>query len=178
MMIKHLMNLDELHPFAISPTNRIECDFAKFQQMQMASEKFPAGIDISKIRFYNLGATCYINTGLQILFRTTNFIQDIAFSHIDPSSIDNILYSLLEVASQISQSTVNAIDLTEFVAALRKSHPEFEPNTQHDCDDFLAVVWGSLPNNLKAKWSLIFDQQIVCSNNPNHIGKKQTPSTK
>lgn len=100
----------------------------------------------------NLGNTCFLNSGLQCLFNTPSFVDEILLndenSPIHPktelnNSLGSIFISLFNKVWSKSRNE-SVIKPSEFKDALGQQHFQFKDYRQHDCQEFLALLLGTL----------------------------------
>ncbi len=93
----------------------------------------------------NLGNTCFMNTGIQILIHNSAFLNDFISSNINsnPSSISNSFYSLLK-----NYNGNNNYSLKAFHNLFQNKHREFSNYNQNDCLEFIRVFLEDLNQEL------------------------------
>ena len=93
----------------------------------------------------NLGNTCFMNTGIQILIHNSAFLNDFISSNINsnPSSISNSFYSLLK-----NYNGNNYSSLKTFHNLFQNKHREFSNYNQNDCLEFIRIFLEDLNQEL------------------------------
>ena len=106
--------------------------------------------DNNIIGLKNLGNTCYINSGLQIILHLKIFVNNLyKESRLLKNQVSN---SLIQIIDNISNYIDNGIkeddDISispyEFKNIFAKNHPLFNNNEQQDCVEFLRILFEDL----------------------------------
>ena len=123
--------------------------------------------------FRNFANTCYMNSGLQCLFATPTVVKyftdgnstcsqnnsDLKDDQVDnklsPLSANNTAPSISErfgpLVKDVWAGEYSTLKPSGFKSTLELNHPQFKGSVQHDCQEFLALLLGSLHEELKAK---------------------------
>lgn len=129
---------------------------------------FTRGIEIYDnkfIGFNNLGNTCYLNSGLQILFHLKNFI--INLSNIKDFQNKQITRSLVLLIEQIKNImnfsnldfSMQAISPYEFKRCFEYKHSLFNNDDQQDCAEFLRFLLEDISQeNNRIKKKFIYEE--------------------
>ena len=105
----------------------------------------------------NLGNTCFMNAGLQCLLNNPLLVQ--YFMRTFPKESDRNLRddcltacfaALFSRVWSESRPDHNALKPAEFKEALGRTHSQFKDFRQHDCQEFLALLLGTLQEQLSA----------------------------
>lgn len=93
----------------------------------------------------NLGNTCFMNSGLQCLLSTPTmvqfFLKQIPEENANPDSLAAHFTNLFH---KVWSGKYSIVKPTEFHHALATHHSQFKDYRQHDCQEFLALVLGTL----------------------------------
>ena len=102
-----------------------------------------------KVGLRNIGSTCYMNTTLQILFHTPEFVRTL-FNYRKEGKIDKektpLTYSLYGLLLQYSNSDV-PIGPNMFKGCFANKFPDFSSG-QHDSIEFLRILFGHIENEI------------------------------
>ena len=106
-------------------------------------------IIFSKIGLNNLGNTCYMNTGLQNLIHSKDFIERLLSkkSLID-SNITPITKQFLNLCQNISNSGTKSIKPEDFKYYFSKKHSEYRGYGEHDTQEFCRILLEDMNKEL------------------------------
>ena len=102
----------------------------------------------------NLGNTCFMNAGIQCLFSNTKLVD--YFINIYPhenvpllpnNSLTSCFVTLLKQVWSTNRVD-SVVKPVEFKEALGQIYPQFRDYRQHDCQEFLALLLGTLHDQL------------------------------
>ncbi|XP_065212556.1 ubiquitin carboxyl-terminal hydrolase 4-like [Planococcus citri] len=97
----------------------------------------------------NLGNTCFMSTGIQCLVATTSlvrfFLKKLSASNLDENSLTMQFTELLQKMWSGQYSIVHPM---KFKQALGSYYPQFKDCSQHDCQEFLALLLDALHQQL------------------------------
>ena len=102
-----------------------------------------------RVGLNNIGCTCYMNTTLQILFHTPEFVRTL-FNYRKEGKIDEektpLTYSLYGLLLQYSNSDI-PIGPDMFKRCFADKFPDFSSG-QHDSIEFLRILFGHIENEI------------------------------
>ena len=108
--------------------------------------------------FYNFANTCYMNSGLQCLLATPTLVKyftEYEGPSKDTSESDNgqenmsILPDFQPLLRDVWAGDYNLLKPIHFKESLSKAHPQFSGAHHHDCQEFLALLLGSMHEDLR-----------------------------
>ncbi|EEB11671.1 predicted protein [Pediculus humanus corporis] len=93
----------------------------------------------------NLGNTCFMNSGLQCLLNTPTMVQFFMKQvSEDTANPDSLATHFMNLFQKVWSGKYSKVKPTDFHQALGSHHSQFKDYRQHDCQEFLALVLGSL----------------------------------
>ena len=123
-------------------------------------------IDDNKfIGFNNIGNSCYLNSGLQILIHLKNFVNYLF--NIKDFHNKQLTYSLILLIDQIkniisiSKSDYSNLSISpsDFKSKFENKHSLFNNNDQQDCSEFLRVLLEDISKeNNRIKGNYIYEE--------------------
>ena len=99
------------------------------------------------IGFNNLNNTCYLNSGLQILFHLKNFVNNLFnIKDLNNKQLTNSLILLIDQIKNIislSKSDYSNLSISpsDFKSKFENKHSLFSNDDQQDCSEFLRFYW-------------------------------------
>ena len=140
-------------------------------------------ITTSKIGLQNLGNTCYMNTTLQILIHTVNFINRFYQEQNRIETRTPISKKLYEFILQFIKTSY-AISPKEFKTTFSHRHRQFSGNDQYDTQEFCRILLEDINSELnKVKGSVRYKEldtknksKIQCDNEYNELFKSRENS--
>lgn len=139
-------------------------DFEEFSSIQNVSRSETPGLGINSIfttdgdlsdatseigvcGLRNLGNTCFMSAGLQALLSTESLVT--FFLNFDnDGSEDTLMGQFADLAKQFWHGQYNIINPHQFKYVLGKRYAQFRDCSQHDCQEFLALLLDSLNDEL------------------------------
>ena len=140
-------------------------------------------ITTSKIGLQNLGNTCYMNTTLQILIHTVNFINRFYQEQNRIETRTPISKKLYEFILQFIKTSYS-ISPKEFKTTFSQRHRQFSGNDQYDTQEFCRILLEDINSELnKVKGSVRYKEfdtknksKIQCDNEYNDLFKSRENS--
>ena len=119
----------------------------------------------SKIGLFNLGASCFINSCIQVLIHCEAFIEGLKKKIIKIKNIkQSISFTFLKICEEINNIQLNKkyIDISYFCNLFGIKHPNYNGSIQQDCQEFLRMLLDDISielneGNINAKYSLLSD---------------------
>jgi len=113
------------------------------------------GIVPGLVGLTNLGNTCFINSGLQCLLSNSQLVSYFTKSyqeqekiyHFAKNCLSSCFHQLLSKVWSLER-TETVLKPSEFKEILGITHPQFQEYRQHDCQEFLALLLGTLHDQL------------------------------
>lgn len=105
----------------------------------------------SKVGLKNLGNSCYMNTCLQILIHSKDFIKRLLSKKILINKSTPISYYFSRLIEEIIYSNTSSIEPSEFKKIVSKQHPEFPEfrgYSQFDTQEFCRIILEDMNNEL------------------------------
>ncbi|VVC31385.1 Hypothetical protein CINCED_3A017437 [Cinara cedri] len=139
-------------------------DFEEFSSIQNVSRPETPGLGINAIftadedladptakigvcGLRNLGNTCFMSAGLQALLSTESLVS--YFLHFDgDGSEDALIGQFSDLAKRFWNGQFSIINPQQFKYVLGKRYAQFRDCSQHDCQEFLALLLDSLNEEL------------------------------
>lgn len=119
----------------------------------------------------NLGNTCFMSAGLQALLSTESLVT--YFTSFDnDGSEDSMIGQFSDLVKRYWQGQYSIINPHEFKYVLGKRYAQFKDCSQHDCQEFLALLLDSLNDELLmhiAKHSKVTSRKTRKSSNPKKL---------
>lgn len=97
------------------------------------------------IGFKNIGNTCYLNSGLQMIVQNNDLCKMIS----SYSSRSNILNKINDLIIKYYSGTVNVIDPREIKKIVEKKQEMFEGYGQHDSTEFVIFLLNTIDDEIK-----------------------------
>lgn len=95
----------------------------------------------------NLGNTCFMSAGLQALLSTESLVSYLLNFDNDGSE-DALIGQFSELAKRVWHGQYSVINPFQFKNVLGKRYAQFRDCSQHDCQEFLALLLDSLNDEL------------------------------
>lgn len=95
----------------------------------------------------NLGNTCFMSAGLQALLSTESIVRYFIGFDMDGSE-DTMIGQFSDLVKRYWQEQYCIINPNEFKHVLGKRYAQFRDCSQHDCQEFLALLLDSLNDEL------------------------------
>ncbi|XP_060879913.1 ubiquitin carboxyl-terminal hydrolase 15-like isoform X2 [Metopolophium dirhodum] len=95
----------------------------------------------------NLGNTCFMSAGLQALLSTESLVSYF-LSFDDDGSEDTLIGQFSDLAKRVWNGQYSVINPHQFKYVLGKRYAQFRDCSQHDCQEFLALLLDSLNDEL------------------------------
>lgn len=98
---------------------------------------------------YNLGNTCFMNSGLQCLLSSAPLVRFLFnYKLKDQSITSTLLGQFHELFEKVWSGKYSIIHPRDFKQTLGLYHPQFQDYRQHDCQEFLALLLDTLHEQL------------------------------
>lgn len=139
-------------------------DFEEFSSLQTVSRAETPGLGLNSIftadadlsdptaeigvcGLRNLGNTCFMSAGLQALLSTESLVS--YFLNFDnDGSEDALIGQFSDLAKRFWHGQYSIINPQQFKYVLGKRYAQFRDCSQHDCQEFLALLLDSLNDEL------------------------------
>lgn len=139
-------------------------DFEEFNGLQTVSRPETPGLGLNSIftadadfsdptaeigvcGFRNLGNTCFMSAGLQALLSTESLVT--YFLNFDnDGSEDTLIGQFSDLTKRFWNGRYSIINPHQFRSVLGKRYAQFRDCSQHDCQEFLALLLDSLNDEL------------------------------
>ncbi|XP_022162074.1 ubiquitin carboxyl-terminal hydrolase 32-like isoform X2 [Myzus persicae] len=95
----------------------------------------------------NLGNTCFMSAGLQALLSTESLVSYF-LSFDNDGSEDTLIGQFSDLAKRVWNGQFSVINPHQFKYVLGKRYAQFRDCSQHDCQEFLALLLDSLNDEL------------------------------
>ncbi|CAI6367923.1 unnamed protein product [Macrosiphum euphorbiae] len=95
----------------------------------------------------NLGNTCFMSAGLQALLSTESLVSYF-LNFDDDGSEDTLIGQFSDLAKRVWNGQYSVINPHQFKYVLGKRYAQFRDCSQHDCQEFLALLLDSLNDEL------------------------------
>lgn len=95
----------------------------------------------------NLGNTCFMSAGLQALLSTESLVTYFLNFDIDGSE-DEMIGQFSNLVKRYWRGQFSIINPSQFKYVLGKRYAQFRDCSQHDCQEFLALLLDSLNDEL------------------------------
>ncbi|KAJ8309900.1 hypothetical protein KUTeg_011765, partial [Tegillarca granosa] len=121
-----------------------------FRCQERISRKLPAENKHAKAGqagLYNLGNTCFMNSGLQSMLSTTPLLKYFLDKYLEAETMDKdstLAIHFIYLACKYWSGNFSIIYPREFKNALGLQHSQFQDYRQHDCQEFLALLLDTL----------------------------------
>lgn len=119
----------------------------------------------------NLGNTCFMSAGLQALLSTDSLVTYFIGFDNDESE-DSLIGQFSDLVKKYWQGPFSIISPQEFKYVLGKRYAQFRDCSQHDCQEFLALLLDSLHDELVmhiAKHNKVTSRKTRKSSNPKKL---------
>ncbi|XP_064615104.1 uncharacterized protein LOC135479234 [Liolophura sinensis] len=104
-----------------------------------------------KAGLFNLGNTCFMNSGLQCLFSNAHLVKFFLNQyHLSKANEDTLTGTFTKLLYKVWSSQYAVIHPLEFKQTLGMYHPQFQDYRQHDCQEMLALLLDTLHEQLNA----------------------------
>ncbi|XP_050536107.1 ubiquitin carboxyl-terminal hydrolase 4-like [Daktulosphaira vitifoliae] len=110
----------------------------------------PPEIGVCGLR--NLGNTCFMSAGLQALLSTEFLVTYFLNFDIDGSE-DTLIEQFADLVKRVWHGQFSVINPHQFKYVLGKRYAQFRDCSQHDCQEFLALLLDSLNEELMQHFS-------------------------
>lgn len=138
---------EEFHRLATT-VSRVETPNAGLNSIFGLDSDIPdptAEIGVCGLR--NLGNTCFMSAGLQALL-STEYLMTYFLKFDNDGSEDSLLGQFSDLSKRIWHGQYKVINPHEFKYVLGKRYAQFRDCSQHDCQEFLALLLDSLNEEL------------------------------
>ena len=137
----------------------------------------------------NLGNTCYMNSGLQCLFNNRKLILFFLNEYLKNSSKINLANNSLtscfiSLMKKVWNRTrdYNVIKPYEFKEIMSQNYSQFQGFRQHDCQEFLTLLLGTLHDQINQGLKLDNNQiktinELVANNNSSSSKEEESPQS-
>ena len=162
----------------------LNIDYNK-EDLGLQSKSF-ISIIYSKVGFMNIGASCFINSIVQILIHCKPFIESITKNiNILKNLKLSITFKLFQIIEQILhlQSNNNYIDISHFNNLFGNKHPNFNGLIQQDSQEFLRLLLEDISldlneGNINLQYSILENDDFKNKLERylefiNHVNKKE-----
>ena len=105
------------------------------------------------IGFINLGHTCYMNSFLQILLHTPNFLPKIKELYYNKVNKNTLIYNLIKLSEYPHDSQY----LKEIKKTIAKTFPKYGEYIQNDTQNFAIDFIDTMINEIKEETSFMSD---------------------
>ncbi|XP_050435856.1 ubiquitin carboxyl-terminal hydrolase 4-like isoform X2 [Adelges cooleyi] len=105
----------------------------------------PTEIGVCGLR--NLGNTCFMSAGLQALL-STEFLVSYFLNFDTDGSEDTLIEQFADLVKRVWHGQFSIINPHQFKYVLGKRYAQFRDCSQHDCQEFLALLLDSLNDEL------------------------------
>ena len=133
----------------------IEEKFINIQENIDDNNLFLDKIILSKVGLINIGASCFINSALQILFHCKIFMKYfLEKKDLIKQKLNSIGNGLLEIANEFIKNYEKRkayIDISNFNLIFGLKHDNFGGNIQNDSQEFLRLLLEDLSHELNEK---------------------------
>ena len=117
------------------------------------------------IGFNNIGNSCYLNSGIQILFHLKNFVNNLFnIKDLNNKQLTNSLILLIDQIKNIislSKSDYSNLSISpsDFKSKFENKHSLFSNDDQQDCSEFLRVLLEDISKeNNRIKGNYIYEE--------------------
>lgn len=128
-------------------------------------------VEIGVCGLRNLGNTCFMSAGLQALLSTESLVT--YFLNFDnDESEDSLIGQFSDLTKQFWHGQYSIINPHQFKYMLGKRYAQFRDCSQHDCQEFLALLLDSLNDELlvhTAKHCKVTSRKTRKSPNPRKL---------